>query len=394
MESVKQTEQRAAEWLTRRDSGNWSPSDQIALDQWLNESTGNVVTFIRLDTAWSRADRFKALGAGFPPGKIPTPEELNLSPFFTDERDASEANSSAILLDELQRDAPQTPDPGTGTGMPRTRRFRVIRAAGALAASIALAYMATATWFYWPAGPDYKTPIGGTASVPMADGSKVTLNTDSAISVALTENEREVRLDQGEAFFEVAHDPNRPFVVTAGDKRVIAVGTKFSVRRIGDDIRVFVTEGKVRLEEGGGSARAFSKTSAHASNSHLHARAEDSRAAADQEPSGQFLLAAGGVARTDGEGILVQQKPLAEVEESLSWRAGYIIFHESSLADAVTELNRYNVRKIVIEDPDIAEIKLSGKFRTTDFDAFVRLIEGGFPLHVRQSSDRIVLTRN
>src|SRR6202035_408397 len=68
------------------------------------------------------------------------------------------------------------------------------------------------------------------------------------VRVELTPQERHIRLDDGEAFFEVAHDAGRPFVVQVGNTRVIAVGTKFSVRRNGDDIRVVVTEGKVRVE--------------------------------------------------------------------------------------------------------------------------------------------------
>jgi transmembrane sensor len=190
----------------------------------------------------------------------------------------------------------------------------------------------------------------------MVDGSKVTLNTDSAISVAITEKERRVQLDRGEAFFEVAKDPSRPFIVSAGKKRVIAVGTKFSVRLVANDIRVLVTEGKVRIDN-------------------------DSSA-----------VSAGSIANTDGDAILVQQKPLPEVEESLSWRTGYLIFHETTLAGAVTEFNRYNLRKIVIEDSAVASIRLSGKFRTTDFEAFVRLLEGGFPVHAKRSREQIVLT--
>src|SRR6266550_4684309 len=85
MEPSNETEKAAARWLTQRDSDHWTPDDQAALEHWLDESTGNVVAFIRLEAAWKRADRFKALGAGFPAGKVPTPEELNFSPFFTEE---------------------------------------------------------------------------------------------------------------------------------------------------------------------------------------------------------------------------------------------------------------------------------------------------------------------
>jgi len=158
------------------------------------------------------------------------------------------------------------------------------------------------------------------------------------------------------------------------------------VRRIGDDIRVFVTEGKVRLEEGEGSSLPSSRerkaagdtASGRGASLPVQAGAQGMGEDTTKEAIGEIFIAAGGVARTDGDGILVEEKSLADVEESLSWRTGYVIFHESTLADAVTEFNRYNVRQIFIKD----------------FEAFVRLIEGGFSLHAQESSTRIVLTKN
>jgi len=120
-----------------------------------------------------------------------------------------------------------------------------------------------------PGGTRYSTPVGEIASVPMRDGSKVTLNTDSQIRVTLTDSERRVDLKYGEAFFEVSKDPKRPFVVNAGGKRVIAVGTQFSVRRDANDIQVVVTEGRFAsktrhplfaLEERGQGVRLPDKT--------------------------------------------------------------------------------------------------------------------------------------
>src|SRR5262249_37280059 len=94
----------------------------------------------------------------------------------------------------------------------------------------------------------YSTVVGGLPTIPPADGSKVPSNTDSQVRLAITDRERAIELTHGEAFFEVARDPSRPFVVTAGSKRVIAVGTQFSVRRDGEDVQVAVAEGLVRVE--------------------------------------------------------------------------------------------------------------------------------------------------
>jgi transmembrane sensor len=208
---------------------------------------------------------------------------------------------------------------------------------------------------------DYSTVVGGLEAVPMLDGSRVTLNTDSEIRVAVTEKERRVELKQGEAFFEVAKDPNRPFVVSVAGQRIVAVGTAFSVRRQGNDIRVIVSEGKVRVEVPG-------------------------KDAALMEP-----VSAGSVVRTASNEVLIQKKPIAEIEQSLSWRSGLLTFRDTPLADAIAEFNRYNTRKIVIEDPEIAALQVGGIFRATNLDPFVHLLQDGFPVRATMEEDRIVL---
>jgi transmembrane sensor len=328
MESSEAVEATAAQWLARQDSGHWTAADQSALDHWLDASTANTVTYVRLEAAWARADRFKVLGAGVPAGQVPTPEDFELSSFFCGRR--------------------------------RRQLRRSLLRIRTLAAGVVVAFGAAAALYFGSAAePDYKTPVGGTASVPVADGSRVILNTNSAIRISITGTERHVELDRGEAYFEVARDPARPFVVGAGNKRVVAVGTKFSVRRLGNDIRVSVTEGKVRIEE---------------------------------QRESMSLLAAGSIANTREGSILVQRESPTDVEESLSWRTGYLMFHENTLREAVAEFNRYNSRKIVIEDPTVGDVRLSGRFRTTEYEAFVRLLEAGFPIRAQRLDQQIILT--
>lgn len=357
--SSRQIEEQAAAWLARRDSGGWSEDDERRLQEWLDASSAHTVAFIRLESAWNQARRLKALGAGMPRGVVPPSDAWRLSPFVS------------------------TPTPAS---RPAGRRFHRALAAGIAALVIA----GVASWYGSTRGPDYRTPVGSIASVPMTDGSEITLNTDSAIHVAMNARERQVRLDQGEAFFEVAKDPDRPFVVIAGSKRVVAVGTKFSVRRIGNDVRVFVTEGKVRFEDDSLDAATQSSAGPPGSASHEAAAAPGGEAA--PTAGGAILMPAGTIGRAGDSGILVQTRPLPEVEEYLSWRTGYLIFRETLLADAVGEFNRYNAIKIVVEDPEVAAIALSGRFRATNFEAFVRLIEDGFPVRARRADGRIILT--
>jgi len=344
MESSTQIEERAAEWLARRDGDEWTDPDEGAFTRWLQESTAHRVAFLRLDAAWHHANRLKALGAGLKPGVIPPPGDWRHSPFFSQPLAAAQGS---------QQDFP---------AVQKRKEFR--HPYRALAASVLIAVTLGVGWYLLPSGPSFRTAVGGLAAVPMSDGSRITLNTDSEVRVAVTETERRVDLEQGEAFFEVAKDPNRPFVVKAGNQRVVAVGTKFSVRRGGDsdDVLVVVTEGRVRVE----SARTTAPP---------------------------IEITAGNVARSGDAGVLVQQKPLAEVEVLLSWRSGYLVFKDTTLADAVAEFNRYNISKIVIEDASVAVIRIGGNFRSTNVEAFVRLLEDGFPIRVEQRDQRIVLTK-
>jgi transmembrane sensor len=235
-----------------------------------------------------------------------------------------------------------------------------------LAAALVLAIGVSAVAFKATRAPNgtHATVVGGLESVPLADGSRVILNTNSELSIALSKSERHVELSHGEAFFEVAKDPTRPFVVTAGDKRIIAVGTAFSVRREGDNLRLIVSEGTVRMET-------------------------PTRKYAAPGP-----LKAGSIVRARRDDMLVQTQALAEIERTLSWRSGLLTFRDTPLSTAIGEFNRYNTRQIVIEDEQIASLQIGGIFRATQPDAFVRLLQEGFPIHAVTEDTRIVIRAN
>jgi transmembrane sensor len=332
VESVNEVEEQAAAWLIKRDSGRWTEADQQALDQWLDAATSHTVAFIRLESAWQRTGQLKALGAGTPRGVVPSPDDWQLSAVFKPPSDVSNTPS---------------------------RRGSFHRAGWAMAASVVLAIM-IGVWYVRSSGPSYRTPLGGVASVPMTDGSTITLNTDSEVRVALDEHERHVRLEQGEAFFQVAKDPGRPFIVAVDGRRVIAVGTAFSVRRNDDEVQVAVTEGQVRIES---------------------------------DEGGPVSVPAGNFARSGRDKTTVEPKAASDLDAALSWRTGFLVFRDTPLTEAVAEFNRYNNRKIVVADDGVGSIRLSGKFRSTQHDAFIRLLEAGFPVRVQQAGDQVILTK-
>jgi len=214
----------------------------------------------------------------------------------------------------------------------------------------------------------YATPVGGTDTIALHDGSHVTLNTDSKIRVEFGPGERSVALNQGAVFFEVAKDAARPFVVEAGGSRVTAVGTQFSIRRQSAEIQVVVTEGTVRIEP-----------------SLLPA------SATPEGNSPRVLVTAGKVAQTANGRTIVRAQAEGEAERLLSWRSGYVSFENATLTEAVAEFNRYNARQIVIQDPSIATIRLSGHFRTNNVEGFLSLLHDGFNVTVDQSTAAVTL---
>ncbi len=355
-------EATAASWFAKREGGDWNAADQAQLEAWLDSSTAHRIAFVRIMTAWERSGRLTALGAGVPEGTIPPRDAWGFAlsskvPTSRAPREPGESVAGAA--------PPATP---SIAGIPEVRaasRPLFSRRMRAVAALLVAGTAAGAFWYFSTHHADsYRTQIGALTTVPLSDGSKVTLNTDSQIHVELSPTLRRVKLDQGEAFFEVSKDGARPFVVEIADKRVIAVGTQFSVRRENNDIRVLVTEGRVWIERRGTADKAA-----------------------------QTQLAAGSEARTSNTEVLIDRPAPAQVEQLLSWRTGYLIFRDTALADAVADFNRYSARKIYIEDPAIAGIRIGGNFRSGDADAFLWLLHSGFPINVEQRSDRIILTK-
>ncbi len=308
-------EQEAAAWLARRDGDAWTEADAAALERWRCSSTAHHIAMLRLETVWNKADRLRAVAPAGHSG-----------------------------------DAVEEEDGGTVVHITRARD-KTLRWYLPLAAAAALAALAVPAWqmLQQPGSQSYATAVGGFQRLPLADGSRVELNTDSRLEVAFTRAEREVQLDQGEAFFTVAHDAARPFVVHAGEYRVTAIGTAFSVRRQGDRISVAVTEGRVRVDRASGASAAPLVFVA----------------------AGQRIEAAPAAA------VAVQAVTAVALEQDLSWRDGMLSFEEKPLAAVAAEFNRYNVRQLVV-DPSVADVAISGSFRANNLDGFLRLLEQGF----------------
>ena len=194
---------RAADWmLAKRLAETWSEKDQEALEAWLAESTANLLAYWRLDAAWGRAHRLKAL-----------------------------------------RSPMQGPRPTSGS---RSKPYAV-----RLAAGLAISAVVGAVLLGQLRGSDsksYATPVGGHLMIALADGSKIELNTDTVLSLSDSTNRRLATLDKGEAYFQIKHDAAHPFVLSVGTHRVTDLGTAFLVRDDEAHVRVALIEGRARFE--------------------------------------------------------------------------------------------------------------------------------------------------
>ena len=200
----------------------------------------------------------------------------------------------------------------------------------------------------------YSTPVGGQQSVTLEDGSRVTLSTDTEVRLTGWDGERALTVVRGEAFFEVAKNPERPFVVTAAGRTVTALGTAFDVRVDPGQWSVSLVEGKVRVAA--------------------------AQASVDLTP-GHHLTQQGEAAWS------IEQRNIADLT---SWREGSLVFENRSLGSIVQEMNRYSTRKMRISDPALAATPLSGRFKTGDTEGFVATLEAYGMARSSQTSSAII----
>jgi transmembrane sensor len=333
-------EAAAAVWLSLRDRG-MTESETAEFMRWLQQSSKHAEIFGELDAVWRDFDRAGALRPMG--GAAPQPELL-------------------------------APRPRVRVGRGR-RRFSAV--AGALAAAAAI----TVAWVGWTRlAPTAETSVGAFQKLDLPDGSVVQLNTDSAIKVRYSDAERRVELLRGEAHFDVAKNPARPFIVAANHVAVRAVGTAFNVRLRTDAVDVLVTEGKVQVNDTVKGASLLP---------------------AVPETSGPPLLVQGErvvVPLTEARetapqtlAVAVSEVAPVEMQRSLAWQERRLEFDDLPLGEVVAEFNRYNRTKLVIADPALQTKRFSGTFRADNFEPFVRLLEENFGVVTGRSAQGIEL---
>ncbi|MDB6088405.1 MAG: hypothetical protein JWN85_1189 [Gammaproteobacteria bacterium] len=263
----------------------------------------------------------------------------------------------------------------------RRKRLRDTVAASVVAVAICVALWTTSTadWLQPPLNDlvarltgtkSYATGVGQRSTFVLEDGSSLELNAESRIKVKFSETRRDVELTQGQALFSVAKNPQRPFIVHARNRDIVAVGTQFDVRLDSGSVQVTLIEGKVRVQQ--------SRTDAPQSPGSL----------ASSPDTGELYL-------TPGKQLIA--KPLAstvrdiDVARVTGWRDGHIFLEDLSLEDAVAEMNKYSATQIKVIDPALAGLRVNGMFMAGGQEAFASALESYFPLAAERHGDKEIL---
>jgi transmembrane sensor len=318
--------QAAARWFVRLQDEAATGDDWIAFEAWLAAAPPHAQAYDRVEALW-------------------------------------------LELDEKGPDivaALDAPVPLAAHRQRRSHRAQVTRrwwlaAGAALAASVAVAVLGVGDW---PGAPTQRfvTAAGQTRQFTLADGTRVWLNAGSHMDVRLERGARQVQMADGEAVFDVAHDPSRPFLIETGDRLVRVVGTEFNVRQRGDDFALTVRRGVVEVRPSGAPNAAPTRVAA--GERLVHHRS-----------SGHAVLS------TEGQ------------DGAFAWTRGQLVYSDAPLSEVAADLSRSLGAPIRVADPATGALRFSGVLELDDKDAVLRRLEAFAPVRAERSVRGVVLHR-
>ena len=300
---------QAATWFARLHADELSENEQAAHRAWLDADPAHRLAYERVERMWSMLSDFSA-----------TP-------------DISQ-RLAAIPAATAEQARPQLPR------RPRRLQWLAVCAAALTAVVIGWRVFAPAP----PGEQRYASAVGEQRSITLDDGTQVDLDTGTTLRVRYSRQQRRIELDQGRAFFKVAHDSARPLTVDTAQGSVRAVGTQFEVYRQDNGLDVTLFEGKVQLRA---------------------AAADDSAAAVTTLTPGQRAR------MTAGKAPQVQN---FQGGRAPAWIDGQLVFADLPLRAAIEEFNRYGGSPLRVNDAALGELRVSGVFRSNDSTGFVEAL--------------------
>lgn len=330
---IDAAELEAAEWFFRREQG-LTASDEDDFGVWLKSDPRHAILYSKLDWTWARL-----------------------------------------------ADAPREKFPDS------QRRFRAAVWVFALAAAAAVAL----GFFVRTRPVQVAAPItaAGIQTMNLPDGSVITFDCQAKVAVDFTPARRAVTLSAGEASFAVAKEADRPFVVFAAGVRVRAVGTTFHVRLGDREVAVLVTEGRVRVDDRDGRSLLKENTGTASTTRPASAASVPGSVGPDLLSAGQRVVIP--LAERVPAPAAVAEAPPDEFARVTAWQARSLYFGNDTLADVISQFNRYNAHQLVIADPALASMRFGGKFPADDYRSLVQLLETNFGVKAEQAGDRTIL---
>lgn len=321
----------AADWAARIDLGALTPAETAAFEDWASSNVRHRGAYARAAAILQYARQAHA------------------------QRDETNVAGTASGNDTITAGNDDAPAPWF-------KRRAFLGAGAAIAASLVLGLSLDG----FRGMTEYRTQTGEMQRIFLADGSVMTLNTESEAHVALRDKTRMITLVRGEASFDVAHDPERPFIVRAGQTSVRAVGTSFTVRHLADaPINVLVREGVVEVTD-----------------SDRPALRKPTRLSANMQMT----------AKTGATPTLVHLDE-AQVVRQLAWQNGMLSFEAMPLVDANAEFNRYSPIRIVVDDPALAREPVTGRFAANDPEGFAAAVAISLGVRSEKSGNKVFIKR-
>ena len=338
----------ASAWFVEFRAGDVTAASRGQFERWLRRSPEHIQAYLEIAAGWSE------LPTADPAGRIDLRALTALARSSGDENVVPLRQSA-----RADRAAPHRP-----------KRVALAASLAAIALLIGLG-----SWLLLQGGT-YSTGIGEQRTVVLADGSSVILNALTTIKVRMSSTDREIDLLRGQAFFHDVHEPNRPFIVRSGDTVVRAVGTRFDVDRKADGMVVTVVEGRVAV----GQSPAESYTEGRTTSQVAKAR----HSQADLTP---VLVSAGQQVIVLADNVR-PPKPV-DVAAATAWLHRQLVFDDTPLEKVAEQFNLYSTRRLVIVDPDLRKVGISGVYSSADPDSLIGFLRAQPNLRVVETTTEI-----
>lgn len=313
---AKTLREEASRWWVRLDRGEVSAADRKAFEAWREQSSDHQAAFAEVCAFWGELDELK--------------------PCFSPKSTVASSASAAAK--------------GRAT---KRFRFGWAVAATLLTALIVIPQLLSRV--------EYASAVGELRTVKLEDGSTVYLGSDSALDVDFGHEQRRLNLRKGEAWFEVAHDPSRPFVVTAGRGSATALGTVYDVKHIDRRVQVTVIESRVAVDYSAGGS-----------------------------PNRNIVLGAGEQSAYSDDSAPSAAR-IVDLDSVAAWRRGWLTFENKALGEVIGELNRYHRGLILISDRTLRDRPVNGVFRTDRPTEVVAALESSLGLKSTRFTDYLIL---